>query len=314
MKLIRGIHNIRNQHYGCSLTIGNFDSVHIGHQMILKKLIQCKHPGSPTIVMIFEPQPLEFFLGELAPARLTGLRDKIKYISEYEIDYLLCVNFNRSFSCLTHRDFIDNLLIKRLGIRLLIIGDDFQFGKNRLGTFKHLFQAGRRYGFHVFKMKSFFKYGVRVSSTSVRKALLQDDLSLAKNLMGRPYQLSGKIVHGNKFGSIIGFPTANLLFRYFSIAIKGVYVAEVQGLLDNAIKSVVNVGIRPTVEGRKRQIEVHLIDTKMNMYGSYINIVIHKKLREEIRFSSIFELTRQIHKDIDQAKIFFDSFYFGRNI
>ncbi|ARC54418.1 bifunctional riboflavin kinase/FAD synthetase [Candidatus Riesia pediculicola] len=308
MKLIRGIHNIRNQHYGCSLTIGNFDSVHIGHQMILKKLIQYKYPGSPTVVMIFEPQPIEFFLGKLAPARLTGLRDKIKYISEYEIDYLLCINFNRSFSSLTPDDFIDQLLIKKLGIQLLVIGDDFQFGKNRLGNFDHLFQAGKRYGFHVFKTKSFFKRGIRVSSTSIRQALMKDNLSLARNLIGRPYQLSGRVIHGKRLGSTIGFPTANLLFKYFTIAIKGVYVAEVQGILENSIRSVVNVGFRPTVMGKNRQIEVHLIDFQTNIYGSHINIVIHKKLREEKRFNSIFELKKQIYEDISQAKKFFKLF------
>ncbi|MFP3014302.1 MAG: bifunctional riboflavin kinase/FAD synthetase [Arsenophonus sp.] len=308
MKLVRNTHNIRIYHNGCVLTIGNFDAVHRGHQVLLKYLKQQgQNMKLPVMVMIFEPQPLEFFLGKNAPTRLTSLRDKIKYFIEYGIDYLLCVKFNHIFASLTPKDFVSQLLVKKLGVKFLAIGDDFRFGRDRIGDFKYLCKAGNQYGFKVANAKSFCESGQRISSTAIRKALLSDNLILAENLMGHPYRLSGRVVHGKRLGSVIGFPTANISLKYLVMPVKGVYVVEVYGLTDHHLNGVANIGTCPTVNGVGQQIEVHLIDVNMNIYGRYIDIIFRKKLRNERRFSSIDELKQQINNDIMYAKQFFRS-------
>ncbi|WP_348666424.1 bifunctional riboflavin kinase/FAD synthetase [Arsenophonus symbiont of Ornithomya chloropus] len=313
MKFIRGIYNIRKDHHGCVLTIGNFDSVHRGHQVLLKCLKKESHFRKlPTMVMIFEPQPLEFFCGKKSPVRLTPLRDKIRYFFEYGVDYLLCIKFNHKFASLTPRMFVLEYLVDKLGINFLAIGDDFRFGKDRKGDFEYLFEAGKQYGFTVANTKSFCIKGQRISSTAVRKALLSDNFVLAEHLMAHPYRLSGRIVHGRKLGTRIGFPTANLQLKSWVVPVKGVYIAEVYGLSKKPFKAVTNIGTRPTVNGIKQQIEIHLIDMYINIYGRYIDLVLRKKIREEKRFACINELSKQIRKDIIVAKEFFD--FFNKNI
>ncbi|WMY96080.1 MAG: bifunctional riboflavin kinase/FAD synthetase [Arsenophonus sp.] len=313
MKFIRGIYNIQKNHYGCVLTIGNFDSVHKGHQVLLKYL---KEEGNfrklPTMVMIFEPQPLEFFCGRNSPVRLTPLRDKIKYLFEYGVDYLLCIKFNHKFSALTPKTFILEFLVKKLGVKFLAIGDDFRFGKDRKGDFQDLLTAGKKYGFKVTNTKSFCIKGQRISSTAVRKALLSDNFALAEHLMAHPYRLSGRVIHGRQLGSKIGFPTANLQLKSLIIPVKGVYIAEVYGISKKPFKAVTNIGTRPTVNGIKQQIEVHLIDIHKNIYGFHIDLVLRKKIREEKRFNCINELRKQIGNDIIVAKNFFD--FLNKNI
>jgi riboflavin kinase / FMN adenylyltransferase len=308
MKLVRGIHNIRAYNHGCVLTIGNFDAVHRGHQALLKHLKQQgQRLGLPTMVMIFEPQPLEFFLGANAPARLTRLRDKIKYFTEYGVDYLLCVKFNPTFASLSPQAFVSQLLVEKLGVKFLAIGDDFRFGKDRQGDFQYLRAAGEQYGFEVANTESFCDAGQRVSSTAVRQALLSDNLTLAENLMGHPYRLSGRVIYGSQLGSKIGFPTANIPFKCLVMPVKGVYVVEVYGLADHPLQAVANIGTRPTVNGVEQQIEVHLIDVCMDIYGRHIDVVLRKKLRNEQRFASIDELRQQIGEDIMAARQFFQS-------
>ncbi|MGP1924630.1 MAG: bifunctional riboflavin kinase/FAD synthetase [Arsenophonus sp. NEOnobi-MAG3] len=309
MKLVRGIHNIRAHHHGCVLTIGNFDAVHRGHHALLKHLKQQSQRlgGVPTMLMIFEPQALEFFLGKNAPARLMPFRDKINYFTEYDIDYLLCIKFNPTFASLTPQAFVSQLLVEKLGIKFLAIGDDFRFAKDRQGDFKYLSEAGEQYGFEVANTKSFCNAGQRVSSTAVRQALLSDNLILAENLMGHPYRLSGRVVYGRQLGSVIGFPTANISFKCLVIPLKGVYVVEVYGLANHPLQAVANIGTRPTVNGVDKQIEVHLIDVRMDIYGRYIDVVLRKKLRNEQRFASVDELRQQIAKDIMAARQFFQS-------
>ncbi|MDT9587671.1 MAG: bifunctional riboflavin kinase/FAD synthetase [Candidatus Arsenophonus melophagi] len=306
MKLVRGIHNIREWHHGCVLTIGNFDAVHRGHQALLQYL---KRQGQrlylPTMVMIFEPQPLEFFLGRHAPARLTCLRDKVRYFTEYGVDYLLCIKFNAAFSLLSPHTFVSQLLVKKLGVKFLAIGDDFRFGKNRRGHFQYLCTAGEKYDFQVANTDSFCDSGKRISSTAVRQALLSDNITLAESLLGHHYRLSGRVIHGSQLGSKIGVPTANIQFKCLVMPVKGVYVAKVYGLGDYPLKAVVNIGHRPTVNGVEKKIEVHLMDVNINIYGHHIDVVLCKKLRNERRFASTEELRKQIDKDIMAAKQFF---------
>ncbi|MGJ0578849.1 bifunctional riboflavin kinase/FAD synthetase [Xenorhabdus bovienii] len=303
MELIRGVHNIRARHHGCVLTIGNFDGVHRGHQALLKHLKQeGLRSGLPTMVMIFELQPLEVFAADKAPARLTRLRDKIRYLSQYGVDYLLCVKFDRCFAANSPEAFVSRLLVEKLGVKFLAIGDDFRFGKNRLGDFHYLQQAGKQYGFDVASTDSFCDSGLRISSTAIRQALQDDDLALAETLLGHPYSISGRVVHGNRLGRTIGFPTANLPLKRLVAPVKGVYAVEVYGLGDKPLPGVANIGNRPTVSGLGQQLEVHLIDTQMDLYGRHIDVVLRKKLRDEQRFASLDALKQQIANDVVAAR------------
>ncbi|MDC9589897.1 bifunctional riboflavin kinase/FAD synthetase [Xenorhabdus sp. XENO-10] len=303
MELIRGLHNIRARHHGCVLTIGNFDGVHRGHQALLKHLKQeGQRLGLPTMVMIFEPQPLEVFATDKAPARLTRLRDKIKYLAQNGVDYLLCVKFDKYFADNSPEAFVSQLLVEKLGVKFLAIGDDFRFGKNRFGDFHYLQQAGKQYNFDVASTDSFCDSGLRISSTAIRQALQNDDLALAEILLGHPYSISGRVVHGKQLGRTIGFPTANLPLRRLVTPVKGVYAVEVHGLGDNPLPGVANIGNRPTVAGQGQQLEVHLIDTQMDLYGRHIDVVLRKKLRNEQRFASLDALKQQIANDVIAAR------------
>ncbi|POP41313.1 bifunctional riboflavin kinase/FAD synthetase [Superficieibacter electus] len=306
MKLIRGIHNLSQAPRGCVLTIGNFDGVHRGHQALLKNLRaegQARH--LPVVVMIFEPQPLELFAAEKAPARLTRLREKLRYLAECGVDYVLCLRFDRRFAALTAQAFISELLVDRLGVQFLAVGDDFRFGAGRQGDFLLLQRAGAEFGFDVTSTQTFCEGGVRISSTAVRQALAADDLELAASLLGHPFTLSGRVVHGDALGRTIGFPTANVPLRRQVSPVNGVYAVEVTGLGTQPFFGVANIGTRPTVAGVRQQLEVHLLDVVMDLYGRHIDVILRKKIRTEKRFASLDELKAQIAKDELTARAFF---------
>ncbi|WP_192457884.1 bifunctional riboflavin kinase/FAD synthetase [Musicola keenii] len=307
MQLIRGIHNLQARHYGCVLTIGNFDGVHRGHQMLLERLKQeGRARGLPVMVMIFEPQPLELFAGEKSPARLTRLRDKVKYLAQAGVDYLLCVEFNDTFAANHASTFISDLLVAKLGVRFLVVGDDFRFGAGRVGDFLLLQKAGAEQDFEVISTATFCNGGKRVSSTAVREALMRDDLVLAEALLGHPFSISGRVVHGNELGRTIGFPTANLPLKRQVSPVSGVYAVSVYGLGEHPLPGVANIGTRPTVTGdRRQQLEVHLLDVTMDLYGRHIDVVMRKKLRNEQRFASLDALKQQIANDVVAAREFF---------
>lgn len=325
MELIRGIHNLKPRHQGCVLSIGNFDGVHLGHQSVLERLVQkAQELALPATVMTFEPQPLEMMIGDKAPARLTRLRDKYAALQSNSIDRLLCVNFNHRFAELSASDFIEKLLVDKLGVRYLVIGDDFRFGHRRSGDFAMLKAAGAQHGFDVVTMDTFSILdsvatdsaatessdsaqiaGSRVSSTMVRQALANDDLSLAENLLGRPFSIFGKVSHGAKLGRTIGFPTANIPLRRCVVPISGVYVVEVFGITPQSIKGVANIGKRPTVGGIDTQLEVNLFDFEGDLYGKQLEIVLKEKLRGEEKFASFDALRQQIEKDVIAAKNYF---------
>ena len=306
MKLIRGIHNLSQAPHGCVLTIGNFDGVHRGHQALLQGLREeGRARGLPVVVMIFEPQPLELFASEKAPARLTRLREKLRYLAQCGVDYVLCVRFDRRFAALTAQNFVGDLLVKRLGVQFLAVGDDFRFGAGRQGDFLLLQKAGLEYGFDVTSTQTFCEGGVRVSSTAVRQALAEDKLDAAENLLGRPFTISGRVVHGDELGRTIGFPTANLPLRRQVSPVKGVYAVEVTGLGDKPLPGVANIGTRPTVAGVRQQLEVHLLDVVMDLYGRHIDVILRKKIRNEQRFASLDELRAQIARDELTAREFF---------
>lgn len=304
MELIRGIHNIKAQHYGCVLTIGNFDGVHLGHQAVLRQVSQqASMLGLPSTVMTFDPQPLELFAKHNAPARLTRLRDKFVQLSKLGLERLLCVNFNQEFANLTADEFISDLLVKRLGVKFLVVGDDFCFGRGRLGNFEMLKQAGKTHGFEVVSTQSFCLQTDRVSSTLIRDALAKDDLVLAATMLGRDYSISGRVSHGRKLGRTIGFPTANIPLKRCVSPVSGVYVVEALGLGPQPIGGVANIGNRPTVNGVRQQLEVHLFDFQANLYGKQLEIVLLHKLRNEHKFESFDALKQQIELDAEAARV-----------
>jgi riboflavin kinase/FMN adenylyltransferase len=308
MQLTRGIHNmhinIDNNRQGCVLTIGNFDGVHLGHKQVILALVEkARKLNCEAAVLVFEPQPQELFSPETAPARLCRLRDKYVLLKNLGIDRLICINFNRKFASLTAETFIKELLVKRLAIKHLIVGDDFHFGKNRQGNFSMLKSAGKQFDFSVTDTASHKLAGCRVSSTAIRQLLERDDLDGAKTMLGRPYSIIGKVFHGDKRGREIGFPTANIRLKRRVSPVSGVYAVQVKSPFGHHY-GVANIGSRPTVAGIRQQLEVHIFDFDNNLYGAIIEVVMLKKLRSEHKFNSLVELTEQIATDTEQARTF----------
>ncbi len=306
MELIRGSHNLRPQHRGCVATIGNFDGVHLGHQAVLGQLAEkAALLGLPTIVITFEPQPLEVFTNGHAPPRLSRFREKMQTLRRFSVDRVLCIRFNRAFASITASDFIERLLVNGLGVRYLVVGDDFRFGHRRQGNFDMLVSAGSDHGFQVAKMHSFHVDGIRVSSTRIRDALAVGDFQGAEKCLGRPYRMSGRVARGDARGRTIGFPTANIHLHRKATPLLGVFAVEVFGLDREPWVGIANVGTRPTVDGTRTLLEVHLFDFDEMIYGRYVQVDFLKKIRHEQRFDSLEQLTAQIKRDEAAAKAYF---------
>ncbi|MCJ8296152.1 MAG: bifunctional riboflavin kinase/FAD synthetase [Colwellia sp.] len=302
MQLVRGIHNIRLEDHGCVLTIGNFDGVHLGHQQVIKALVNKANAlNCVAAVLVFEPLPQELFSPENAPARLCRLRDKYNLLAKLGVQRLICVNFTAKFASQSAEYFIENLLVNKLGIKHLIVGDDFHFGKNRTGNFSMLCQAGKKFGFDVSDTASYKMADCRISSTAIRQALEQDDLATVKQMLGREYSIIGRVFHGDKRGRQLGFPTANVLLKRRVSPLNGVFAVLVN-TNSGQFKGVANIGARPTVNGIRQQLEVHIFDFDENLYGQCIEVIVKKKLRPVIKFDSLEALTAQIHQDSEQAK------------
>jgi len=308
MELIRGLHNLRPEHRGCVATIGNFDGVHLGHQSVIGQLAdEGRDYGEPTLVMTFEPQPLEYFQPQQAPARLTRLREKLRQLGRFAVDRVLVCDFNARFAAMDAETFIDKVLIEGLGVRHLVVGDDFQFGKARRGNFAMLQAAGSKHGFDVVNMHTFKIDGERVSSTRIRDALAAGDLHTAEKLLGRPYRMCGRVAHGDKIGRTMGIPTANIHLHRNASPVQGIYVVEVFGLDGEPIAGVASVGTRPTVGGTTALLEIHLFDFNRDIYGHYLNIDFLHKLRDEEKYDSLDEMKAQIFQDMDEARHWFEN-------
>lgn len=305
MELIRGLHNLRPRHRGCVATIGNFDGVHLGHQAVLGQLAErAAVLGLPAVVITFEPQPMEFFAHATPPPRLTRFREKVQVLRRFSVARVMCLRFTRALADMSAVEFIQRLLVEGLAVRYLVVGDDFRFGKARQGDFAMLREAGLVHGFQVAAMHSFDVDGLRVSSTRVRDALARDDLAGAEKMLGRPYRMCGRVVHGDERGRTIGFPTANIHLHRRSSPVSGVYAVEVFGLENEPQSGVANVGLRPTVGGTQSRLEVHLLDFDEDIYGRYVQVDFLRKLRPEHRFASLEELVAQIGKDAAAARAF----------
>lgn len=304
MELIRGIHNIRDRHRGCVLTIGNFDGVHLGHREVLCRVVEkARELGLPSTVMLFEPQPRELFTGDKAPARLTRLRDKYVQLAKLGVERLVVVNFNAKFAAISPYDFVHRLLAEQLGVKFLVVGDDFRFGAKRQGDFCYLQQQAESAGFEVVSTDSFTVSAQRVSSTAIRFALAGGDQTGAEKMLGHPYSISGRVSHGKKLGRTIGFPTANVPLKRRVSPVSGVYVVRVGGIEQGQwLGGVANVGTRPTVGGVRQQLEVHLFDLERDLYGLHIEVQLLHKLRDEMKFGSVDELKAQIGIDAQTAR------------
>jgi riboflavin kinase / FMN adenylyltransferase len=306
MELIRGHHNLRPRHRGCVATIGNFDGVHLGHQAVLGQLAEKSVSLKlPSVVITFEPQPQEYFAPASAPPRLTGFRAKMQALHRYAADRVFCLHFDGKLASMPAEEFIRTVILEGLGVRYLVVGDDFRFGRGRAGSFGTLQAAGSQHGFQVVNMPTFRIDGERVSSTWVRDALAAGDLATAAKLLGRPYRMCGRVAHGDKRGRIIGFPTANIHLHRCSAPLAGVYAVEVYGLEAEPLPGVANIGNRPTVGGTRTLLEVHLLDFRQDIYGRHVSVDFMRKLREERRFSSFEALREQILRDASAARAFF---------
>jgi riboflavin kinase / FMN adenylyltransferase len=317
-KFIRGLINLPSMCDGCVITIGNFDGIHRGHQSVLDHtVVAARERELASLAFIFEPQPSEYFHPEQAKPRLSRLREKYTEISKAGLDYLLCVRFSEQMASLSAEAFIENILVNALHVKHIVIGDDFHFGQNRRGNIALLKAQGEIFGFTVEATKTFdyvdshdliakSKLRHRISSTSIRKALADGNLSLAEQLLGRPFSMFGRVGHGDKRGRLIGFPTANLYLHRRVSPIQGVYAVKVYGLDIEPMFGVANVGHRPTVDdGTKPLLEVHLFQFHQDIYGRYLRVDFMTKIRDEKKFSSFEALKAQILEDAAIAKHYF---------
>lgn len=310
MRLIRGLTNLKTLSQssegllsrGCVATVGNFDGVHRGHQAILGQVkTQAEKLNLPSVVMIFEPQPQEFFRGVNAPPRLTGFRQKVEALLAQDVDAVLCLRFDEQFRQFSAMGFVDNLLIQGLAVKHLVVGDDFRFGCDRSGGFRFLQKVGADAGFTVENTRTVVIEDDRVSSTRIRKLLANNQLDSAEHLLGWKYHIAGRIVYGRQLGRQIGAPTANIRLAQIP-ALQGVYVVQVVLANGTVHDGVANIGLRPTVDGKQPALEVHLFDYAGSLYGQRLDVTFRHGLRDEVRFASVDALKIQIAKDFSSAR------------
>lgn len=305
MELIRGLHNLRDHHRGCVATIGCFDGVHRGHQEVLAGLRkQADLLGLPSVVITFEPHPREFFSPDSAPPRLTRFGEKMRLLEAEGIDRVLCLSFNDRLRQLSAEQFIDELLLKGIAVRHFVVGDDFRFGCDRRGDYALLLEAGQRHGFTVAQTETFQLDGERVSSSIIRKALLANDLTAAARLLGRRYRVTGRVQHGQKMGRKLGSPTANVRMHKYPCPMHGVYAVRAD-VRSAQYPGVCNVGIRPTLNGVRPVLEVHLLDYSGELYGEVLSVDFLHPIRAERRFENLEALKVQIQLDIAAARDWF---------
>jgi riboflavin kinase/FMN adenylyltransferase len=322
MRVFRGFH-----HPGiapaCALTIGNFDGVHRGHQAMLALLrSEAQHRGVPSCVMSFEPHPRDYFAAvqrkpELAPARIATLRDKLTELAACGVDQCVVLPFDARLSSQPPQSFIEDVLVKGLGVRYVLVGDDFRFGARRAGDYAMLDAFGANLGFDVARMNSYEVHGLRVSSSAVRDALSQGRMQDAARLLGRPYSISGHVVHGRKLGRDLGFRTLNLRFSHWKPAASGIFAVQVHGLSDRPLAGVANLGVRPSldendVNGGRVLLETFCLDWPASLgpdggYGKIIRVELLHKLHDELRYDGLDALKAGIAKDCADARAWFAS-------
>lgn len=302
MELIRGLHNLRERHRGCVLSIGNFDGFHRGHQALVERLKQdSARFGLPATVQIFEPTPREVFAPAQAPGRVATFRDKLARLETAGVDRVLCVRFCKRFAAMPAERYVEDVLVGKMGVKAVVVGDDFRFGAGRGGDLALLKKLGERHGFVADALHTVAVEGERASSSAVRAALARPDLDLVRRLLGRPYTLSGRVRRGLQLGRKLGMRTINLNMRRRPALHFGVYVVRVRAL-GRQWDGVANLGMRPTLAQSGCVLEVHLFGTSDTWYGELVEIEFRKFLRPEERFESLETLAAQMQKDGEQAK------------
>jgi riboflavin kinase/FMN adenylyltransferase len=304
MQILRGLYSADTQ--TVAVTIGNFDGVHLGHQALINELKSvARARGLQTAVVIFEPHPREFFAPQQAPARLTSLREKLELFGSMGVDRVHVCRFDALFAQKTAADFI-HALHEKLHAKFVLIGDDFRFGSGRSGDFALVQKIGAERGFAVQAEHSVLHEGVRISSTAIRAALAEGRIRTAREYLGRPYSISGRVVHGDATGRKLGYPTANIQLKHNLPPLKGIYVvlAHAEGL--GVLQGVASLGVRPTLKiDAKPVLEVHLFEFAQQIYGKHLRVEFLQKLRDEQKFNGLEELTRQIALDVENAKRWF---------
>lgn len=304
MLIFRGLHSSDPQ--PVALTIGNFDGVHLGHQALLNELRAAGQArGLPAAVVIFEPHPREFFMPRQAPARLTSLREKLELFAAMGIDRVHVCRFDARFAQVSATEFI-HALHEELAAKFVLIGDDFRFGNKRTGDFALMQEIGRQHGFTVQAEHSVLQDGVRISSTAVRTALAAGDMRAAQSYLGRPYSISGRVVHGDGLGKRIGFPTANIQLKHNQPPLAGIFVVRAHAEGMGILQGVASLGVRPTVrQDGKPVLEVHLFEFTQQIYNRHVRLDFLLKLRDEEKYPDVETLTRQIARDVENAKQWF---------
>lgn len=292
---------------GCVATLGNFDGVHVGHRVVIDNLARRgRELNLPVVVVLFEPQPREYFTPGDAPARLTRLREKLMCLGEMPVDQVLLLHFDQNLANMAAERFIQDILVDTLKVSYLVVGDDFRFGQYRRGDFAMLKTAGQQAGFEVTDTESVLVDGQRVSSTLVRDTLAQGGMELAARYLGRPYAICGRVAPGSKLGRKIGFPTANIALRRKNTPLQGVFAVTMTGLDHHPLPGVANIGTRPTVDGKSAVLlEVHLFDFDRDIYGRLVEVQFRHKLRNEQRFDGLDALKAQIERDAEAARGYF---------
>lgn len=299
MQVLTSLDHAKINPQGCAAAIGNFDGVHLGHQAIIQQLQNFTELTSTVI--IFEPQPLEFFQGNAAPARLTNLEEKLFWLEQYGVEQVVVLRFDAELKNLAAEDFITQILLEKLNVKQVIVGNDFRFGRDRKGNIELLQQNQH---FTTALVSSVMIADERISSSRIRQALAQSQFDLAQQLLGRPYSMRGEVLHGEKIGRTIGVPTANLDPKRTVLPLSGVFVVEVkQG--DQHYAGVANLGTRPTVNGVHPLLEPYLFDFNGDLYGQTLEVIFRHKLRDEAKFASFAEMEQQIQRDITDAKAWY---------
>jgi riboflavin kinase / FMN adenylyltransferase len=303
MELVRGLHNISQRHRGCVLTVGNYDGVHLGHQHMIGVLkARAAELRCAATVLVFEPSSKEFIDPDGAPPRLTRWREKFLALAAQGVERLVTLRFDDCMRAMTPRSFIDALIVEKLGVRHMVVGDDFRYGSNAGGTIQSLRIAGAAHGFGVEQIAPFVFDGVRVSSTAVRERLELADYSGAARLLGHPYRMMGRVAPGRQLGRTLGFPTANLRLMRRKSPVWGILAVWVRGIAARPLPGVASLGTRPTVNGIEPLLEVHVFDFSGDLYGRAIEVEFVAKLRDEVKFDSLDELVVQMKMDDAQAR------------
>lgn len=305
MEIVRGQHNIRSRHRGCVLTIGNFDGVHRGHQLLLERLSgQAAALDLPAVLLTFEPQPREFFRGAAVPARLTRFREKMLLLDAAGLERVVLLPFNDKVAAMSAEAVVDDLLQRDLAVRHLVVGDDFRFGQGAQGDFALLEAAGERHGFSVERCSTLLDGADRISSTRVRECLAAGEFEAAAQLLARPYAMLGRVVYGRQLGRQLGVPTANVRLQRYRSPLSGVFAVTARVSSGAEYRGVANVGVRPTVDGEEPLLEVHLFDFEGSLYGELLCVTFRHKIREEQTFDGLDALKAQIARDIAAARDF----------